>query len=152
MKTAILATIAAIAAGPALAIDVSRDATFDGDPLRVWEVVGPFCAIADWHPAVSACTETTEGGTPRRTLTLAGGGTIVEDEVSRDEAQRFYTYRIVDSPLPVTDYTSTIRVEDGRIVWSGTFAAKAGATEAQAAEVMGGIYAAGLDGIAAALD
>jgi hypothetical protein len=150
MRT-VLTLVAALAATPALAVDVTREATFAGDPARVWAVVGPWCAIGKWHPAVESCTEATAGGTARRTLTLKGGGTIVEDEVARDEAGRSYTYTIIDSPLPVERYTSTISVEDGRIVWSGTFAAKEGSTDQQAAEVIGGIYAAGLEGIAAAL-
>ena len=58
-----------------------------------------------------------------------------------------YTYEIVESPLPVSDYVSTLAVMDSTggsmITWSGEFAAK-GAPDAQAVEVISGIYQAGL--------
>ena len=58
-----------------------------------------------------------------------------------------YTYVIVDSPLPVADYVSTLAVMGSgggsMITWSGEFAAE-GAPDAKAVEVISGIYQAGL--------
>ena len=87
-----------------------------------------------------------EDGKPLRTLSLKGGGTIVEELMARDDAGRSYTYPILESPLPVADYKSTIRVldEGGTVIaWNGTFAAK-GAPDADAVAVIAGIYDAGL--------
>lgn len=61
-----------------------------------------------------------------------------------------YTDIIIESPLPVTRYESTISVKgDGDVAelsWSGTFDAD-GASDEEAESVIGGIYEAGLQGI-----
>ena len=62
-----------------------------------------------------------------------------------------YSYRIIESPLPVANYASTIAVEDEggtTIVWTGKFDAK-GAPDADAIGVIEGIYQGGLDSLAA---
>ena len=58
-----------------------------------------------------------------RTLWLKGRGIIVETLVRRDDHAHSYTYKIVSSPLPVSDYASTIKVlpkgSGSLIVWTG---------------------------------
>ncbi|HEY1736391.1 MAG TPA: SRPBCC family protein [Methylovirgula sp.] len=113
-----------------------------------WAKVGNFCGIGWWHPAVAWCDLSADG--KERTLTLKGGGTIVEDLVAWNDARHSYTYRIVSSPLPISHYVSTIRVKkhgDGsKIVWYGHFKAH-GATPAKAREVITGVYKAGVDAL-----
>jgi Polyketide cyclase / dehydrase and lipid transport len=147
------AALAFALATPALALDTKKQATVGAGPDAAWAAIGDFCGIAGWHPAVEACGLSERGGKTLRTLSLKGGGTIVEELVARDEADRSYTYRIVESPLPVANYESTIEVEDAGgtvIVWSGTFDAK-GAPDADAVGVIEGIYQGGLDSLAAKL-
>ena len=138
-------------ATPALALDVKKSATVDAPPATVWKTIGGFCGIGDWHPAIEKCALSEKGGKPVRTLTLKGGGTIVEQQTARDESKMDYTYTILEGPLPVSDYSSTIRVmpegKGSTVTWTGTFKAK-GAPDAKAEEVIGGIYDAGLKGIA----
>ena len=141
-----------MAASPAFALDVSKSVTTKAKPAAAWQTIGDFCAIADWHPAVEKCEESDANGTKRRTLTLAGGGgTLVEELVSRDDDKMAYTYKIVDGPLPVQNYQSTISVSpngDGSTIsWTGQFDAK-GASDADAEKVIAGIYDAGLNSIA----
>ncbi len=149
-STLALALAASLFAPAALAADAARSVTTTADPATTWEAVGDFCAIADWHPAVTECAVSDHDGTPRRTLTLDGGGTIVEDLVARDDDAMTYTYTIIESPLPVAGYESTIAVSadgDGsRIDWTGSFE-PSGASEDEAVGVMNGIYEAGLAGI-----
>jgi hypothetical protein len=121
------------------------------DPETAWRAIGGFCGIASWHPAVTACEESTTGGATYRNLTLGDGGKLLEKLVGRDDAARSYSYTIEDGPLPVADYKSTIKVvpsENGSILdWSGTFEAD-GVSESEAAEIVTGIYQAGLDALA----
>jgi hypothetical protein len=144
-------TIAATGAlaGSAVALEVSRSAQVAGAPDAVWRKIGAFCAIQEWHPAVSRCDETEEGGATYRTLTLADGGTIRERLVERTESS--YTYEILESPLPVQNYRATLGVsaegEGTRVDWKGAFDAK-DASDADAQAVIDGIYRAGLDEIA----
>ena len=147
--TATLA-VAALSATPALALDVTKTATVAAPPATVWKTIGTFCGIGDWHPAVEKCVLSEKGGRQVRTLSLKGGGTIVEQEVARDDKTMAYTYAILESPLPVEGYKSTLSVApDGKgskLTWTGSFKAK-GAPDAKAEEVVGGIYDGGLQGI-----
>ncbi|VTZ27500.1 Polyketide cyclase / dehydrase and lipid transport (fragment) [Methylocella tundrae] len=78
LKTLIYATaMAAVAATPALALKVSKSIEIAAPPEKVWETIGEFCGIADWHPVVEKCELSTRGETQIRTLSLKGGGSIV---------------------------------------------------------------------------
>ncbi|MDR7035871.1 MULTISPECIES: SRPBCC family protein [Methylobacterium] len=148
----LLATVAvaALSATPALALDVTKTATVAAPPATVWKTIGQFCGIGDWHPAVEKCALSETGGKKVRTLSLKGGGTIVEEEQSRDDTGMAYTYTIVESPLPVSGYRSTLSVapegSGSKLTWTGSFQAK-GAPDAKAQEIIGGIYEAGFKGI-----
>lgn len=115
---------------------------------QVWQMIGHFNALPDWHPAVEKSELKEQGQT--RTLSLAGGGTIVEKLEEKDDRSRTYTYSIVDSPLPVKNYTSTIKVTgegDSAIVeWSSEFDA-AGVGDNDAMKAIEGVYQAGLDNL-----
>jgi len=116
---------------------------------EVWKLIGGFNTLPDWHPAIEK-SELEEEGSMRR-LSLTGGGTIVEKLERLDDSERVYTYSIIDSPLPVSNYTATIRVkEDGEgkttVEWSSEFEAK-GAAENEAMDVIAGIYQVGFDNL-----
>lgn len=117
----------------------------------VWRKIGDFCGISHWHPAVAKCELSADK--KQRTLTLKGGGTIVEDLVSWSDKTHSYTYKIVSSPLPVDNYVSTIHVAAAKsgsgsvIHWRGQYSAK-GASDADAKKAIDGIYAAGLTSLA----
>ena len=152
-KTILLAAGIMAASSPAWAIDVDRSTEVKASPDKVWALIGDFCGIGDWHPAVEKCSLSDSAGISTRTLTLAGGGgTLVEALVSRDDAAMSYTYKIVDGPLPVANYVSTISVRDGdepdesEVSWTGTFDAK-GAPDEKATEVIAGIYESGLSAL-----
>ena len=52
---ALAATFAWTAAAEAIEVKKRREAP--GKPAEVWAVVGDFCAIKDWHPAVAECEQ-----------------------------------------------------------------------------------------------
>ena len=85
-----------------------------------------------------------------RTLTTVDGGVLVEKRVQYSDEGMSYTYQILESPLPVQDYVSTLAVmgmgAGSMITWSGEFAAK-GAPDDKAVEVITGIYQAGLEAL-----
>ena len=116
---------------------------------QVWEIIGHFNALPDWHPAVQK-SELEDGGQIRR-LTLVGGGSIVERLERIDEEAQVYRYSIIESPLPVANYSSELRVisnDDGTstVEWSSDFN-PAGASAEDAAKVIQGVYEAGLDNL-----
>jgi hypothetical protein len=142
------------AATPAFAVDVTRSVEVATNPAKTWEAIGHFCGIGVWHPAVAKCELGVRNAKPLRTLSLKGGGTIVEEETARSDRGMSYSYAILESPLPVADYKSTISVKEhgtgSTISWTGNFKAK-GASDAKASEVIAGIYDAGLGALKAKL-
>jgi hypothetical protein len=118
----------------------------------VWGVIGSFNGLPDWHPAVEKSELTEQDGAKIRTLSLVGGGTIVERLEAADDKERSYSYSILSGPLPVADYVATIRVRktDGgpgcTIEWSSEFT-PSGAPEGDAVAVIRGIYEAGFESL-----
>ena len=133
---------------PASALESSIKGATAASADAAWTKIGDFCGIGKWHPAIEKCVLSADG--KMRTLSLKGGGTIVEKLEKRDDASHSYTYSIVEGPLPVANYMSTISVaKDGAgsmITWSGKYDAK-GASDADAKKTIDGIYQAGIDGL-----
>jgi Polyketide cyclase / dehydrase and lipid transport len=143
LPVAALATLVASTVS-AFALESKRSTPSSLSPDALWKKVGDFCGIGSWHPAAEKCELSADG--KQRTISLKGGGTIVEKLAKWDDAHRSYTYTIVSSPLPVTHYRSTIRVlsdAKGSVLrWTGRYKAK-GASSADAKKVIDGIYDAG---------
>lgn len=133
-----------ISTGMAFALDSSVTMTSSMSPDAVWKKVGDFCGIGDWHPAVEKCVLSADG--KLRTISLKGGGTLVEALEAVDNATHTYTYTILSGPLPVTNYHSTLSVspdpKGSSIKWVGKYDAK-GASDADAKKVIDGIYEGG---------
>ena len=149
--------IAAIALGfgasAASAASLSRSMEINGAPAAVWSAIGAFCAIKDWLPPVGMCIE--DGKTPptRTLVTKDGKAAFVEKQTARNDAEHTYSYSFVSSPLPVTNYSSTIKVTakgegTSLITWTGTYTPDAG-KEKDANEALNGVYEAGLTSIKA---
>jgi Polyketide cyclase / dehydrase and lipid transport len=150
IRTAVAAGAALLMSGLAAhAIDTSAKATSKLSADAMWAKIGDFCGIAKWHPALEKCALSADGKT--RTLSLKGGGTIVEALMKMDTAGKSYTYSIISGPLPVANYSSTISVApDGAgsvVTWVGKYDAK-GAPDADAAKAIQGVYDSGLKGLA----
>ena len=129
---------------------VSMFANVNLPASELWQFIGGFNALPDWHPAVEK-SELEEEGQVRR-LSLTGGGTIVERLERIDDDERLYSYSLEDSPLPVANYTATIRVKDSGgsqrsvVEWSSDFAPD-GVAENDAVKAIQDIYRAGLDNL-----
>ena len=68
--------------------DVKVTMPFSVPASDIWDKIGNFNALPDWHPAVER-SELEEGGTLRR-LHLVGGGEILE-KLERSEDGKSYT-------------------------------------------------------------
>jgi hypothetical protein len=90
-----------------------------------------------------------EGSPPERTLvTKDGKATFVETLTARSDVEHSYSYAFKSSPLPVTGYTSTIKVQAktpgvSTVTWSSTYVPDPG-KEQDAQDALTGIYDAGL--------
>jgi uncharacterized protein YndB with AHSA1/START domain len=138
------------AASAAQALDVAKSIDIAAPPEKVWAAIGDFCGIASWHPAVEKCELEKKGTDTFRTLSLKGGGTIREQQTGWSDQMHTYSYSILESPLPVANYVSTITVAPkgggSTVSWTSIFDAK-GASDADAQGAIEGIYNAGLESL-----
>jgi hypothetical protein len=127
-------------------------------PDKVWALVKDFDALPKWHPAfkndvIKSGTNDTKGAI--RTLTLGSGESFDEELLDFNDKKKMFRYRIVgDSPFPLTDYVSSMRVTKGKdggskLTWIGKFKGKPGSgkTDAEVVEIINGAYKAGLDNV-----
>lgn len=142
---------ASVFAGQKLTVDESI--TLSAKPAEVWKVVGNYGKLEGWHPVV-AKTEITQGTNNKvgavRAIETKDGAKIVEKLLNYDARKMSMSYKFIESPLPVTDYKSTLSVvaagEGSKVVWKGSFKAN-GVEDAKAREIFIGIYKAGFEGL-----
>lgn len=97
---------------------------------KVWSVVRAFDGVVQWNPGVVSArmesgTATSVGSI--RHLDIVDGTIFRETLLAHSDQEYFYTYNIVEGPLPCSDYRSTHRfipITDGDMtlgIWSGEF-------------------------------
>ena len=102
----------------------------DAPIAQVWAAVRAFDGVANWNPGVSAARM--ESGAPTevgaiRHLDISDGTVFRETLLSHSDLEHFYSYDIIESPLPCKNYVSTHRfipITDGDRtlgVWEGQF-------------------------------
>lgn len=132
MRKFVIGTVAAIAACAALAhgpsrLKVTQSVTVNAEPAKVWATIKDFNGMPAWHPAVaeSSATDGNKVGS-LRTLTLKGGGKVIEELEEYDDARMLMKYRMKEGVLPVTNYAATLMVKPGDggkavVEWRGGF-------------------------------
>ena len=153
LRSAPLCVTLGFGAMPAAAASLTRSIEINETPSAVWSVIGSFCAIKDWLPPVGVCIEDGKSPPTRTLVTKDGKASFVETQTARNEKEYSYSYAFVSSPLPVTNYKSTIKVTakgDGVsvVIWTGTYTPDSG-KEKDAIDALSGVYEAGLAGIQA---
>ena len=146
---AILALSAALPAAAGNTLKVEERIDIAAPPAKVWAAVRDFGNLG-WHPAVATTTldkgEKDKRGAVR-TIVTKDGAKLVEALMNHRDSERMLKYRIIDSPLPVSGYVSTLQVRSAkggsRVEWSSSFKAK-GADAATAKNAVRGIYTSGL--------
>lgn len=123
---------------------VSEEITVHAAPEKVWELAGDPGRIADWLPALTSSR--LDGD--QRHCTLQEGGELNERIIARSDAERSYTYEIVDGPLPVTSYRSTLSVsgheDHAHVTWAADFEAQEPSADSELEDTLGGMYQQGL--------
>lgn len=113
---------------------------FSASPDELWKRVGEPGDVASWIPAIA--TSRLEGDI--RHVVFADGEPARERIVVVDHDARSYTYEYIDGPLPLSHYSSTIRVDEEQsgslITWSASFGADDPEVEAGLVEAIRGIY------------
>jgi hypothetical protein len=130
-------------------VTVSED--INGKASAVWAVLSDFGDIKVFGGSVASFTTQGKGVGMVRTVGL-GGGKLVERLDRHDASKMVFAYSITneDCPLPVSAYSAQVQISEKgngtcNVTWSGTFEPK-GASEAEASDVIEGIYRAGIAG------
>lgn len=105
----------------------SAKATLDlsASPDEVWKLIGGFGSLPDWVSGVHQ-SKLDDGGRVRH-LHDDAGHFFVEQLETYDHAGRRYSYSILQSPISVKNYLSTLAVipaalgTGSHIEWSATF-------------------------------
>ena len=132
----------------ASAASIDKSIVVNAPAEKVWSMIGPFCSIKDWHPAIGKCTES---GGVRTLVTKDGKATFIEKQTASNDKTMMYSYAIETSPLPITGYNSMLKVtpegkDKSKVEWSSTYTPDSGKDEA-AKSALDGIYQGGLDNI-----
>jgi NADPH:quinone reductase-like Zn-dependent oxidoreductase len=96
-------------------VTVIQSAVIDAPIDRVWAVLRDFNSHDRWHPAVSCSRMENDdagdvvGGVRR--FSLSGGAELREQLLSHSDREYTFAYCILDSPLPLFDYMSTVRLK-----------------------------------------
>lgn len=117
---------------------VQRTLQLSSSSTEVWNVVGDFCDIDDWHPNLQACTLKVIDGRLHRSVTTVAGTVFLEKRIAADPGLS-YTYTAVHSPLPIENFTATFSIEplDGSLIsWSVRFSSDDPQMEAVVAEML----------------
>ncbi len=139
-------------AGTRGSLAVSEEVELHLPAAAVWQIIGNYNSLSDWHPAIagSKLEGTGKDKGDRRLLTMTGGEKLVEELIDYDNDTMQYAYRITDNPFPFRNYQATIRVapqgDHCRITWSSTFDAR-GATDEEVIALIRGVYRTGFDGL-----
>ncbi len=109
---------------------VMRSVIIEAPIDRVWAAVRAFDAVADWNPGVAAARMESGSATAVgsiRYLDIVDGTVFRETLLAHSDLERFYSYDIVEGPLPCRNYVSIHRflpITDGDMtlgIWSGEF-------------------------------
>ena len=89
---------------------VYRSMLLDAPIEQVWAAVRAFDGVVNWNPGVTGAR--LESGAPTGTgairhLDIVDGSVFRETLLAHSDLEHFYTYDILESPLPVTGYVST---------------------------------------------
>ncbi|MFI0789788.1 SRPBCC family protein [Streptomyces lydicus] len=134
---------------------LTRTTVVTADPDDVWQVIGTFGGLSDWHPLLppSVIEDGADPETPGAIQAFSVNGHVVIRErlLEKDDSRRMFRYTIHESAVPVSDYVSTLSVHPhdagAEIRWVATYEA-ADALVSEIEKHFGDtVYAAGLESL-----
>jgi hypothetical protein len=138
---------------------VSISSVIDAPIEKVWARIRDFNGLPGWHPRmvesrIEDGKAATEIGCVRNFKT-ATGATIRERLVAFSDDDRTVTYSIIGHPMPISNHSSTLRLErvtDGDrtyAVWTAEFDAPADQADAIAKGMGENVFQGGLNALKA---
>jgi len=131
---------------------VSMSTRINASADQVWKVLRDFNGLPVFIAAIKKSTMEGSGVGALRTLTIEGGGPPIVEKLEKfDDQAKTLSYSIVTSPLPVTEYFSTVEVTDlgpgqCELKWYSTFQPK-DVPEPEAVKIVEGVYSGAFEGL-----
>ncbi|WP_329672115.1 SRPBCC family protein [Limnobacter sp.] len=154
-------------ASPPKMLTVERTVSIDAPATAVWEASKSFDGLPSWHPGFSK-DEIVKGKNNTagavRQLTIKDGPSFTEQLTRFNEKSKSFSYKIVESPLPIVAYHSTFKVistgkNTSKVVWTGHFKRKnttdnppKGEGDADVIQLITGVYDGGLNNLKSQLE
>jgi hypothetical protein len=117
---------------------------------EVWAIVGDFNGLPKFVAAAVKSDVEGVGIGSVRTITLPDGALLTERLEEYDSNGKTLKYAILEGPLPVENYLSTMEVKSTKngceFEWSSQFDGK-GVTDEEARAAITGVYQLGFDGL-----
>ncbi|MGD1715649.1 SRPBCC family protein [Dapis sp. BLCC M172] len=98
---------------------------------KVWMKIRDFNALPNWHPAIANSAIENDEPSDKvgciRNFNLKEGGNIRERLLALSDLDYFYSYLILESPMPLKNYIATLQfkpITDGNLTyaeWTATF-------------------------------
>jgi len=135
---------------------VKLELSVNSGPDVVWALIGSFASLANWHPEVTSCVESTnDKGQTLRTITYKNGQQVTERLIQHSDATRGYAYAIEQGKMPVREFRGEVQVVgnagQSRIQWSATFDIIEGVPVERAVSIVDGILQSAAPGLIAKL-
>ena len=110
-------------------VEVASSSVIEAPIAALWGLVKDFNNISHWHPDVTESRlESGTGLVPGaiRQIRLRNGMSIREQLMEISDREHFYTYSVIEAPLPIRDHQSTVRFTEAgdsrtQVVWSAKF-------------------------------
>lgn len=133
-------------------VRIQEQRTVPAPADQVWSDLRTFRGIERFLPPIQRSEVDGDGPGAIRVCTMEDGGKLEERLERVDDDRRELEYSILDGPMPLENYRSTMQVrEEGpsscTVIWTCTFDALDGA-DAELETSMSQLYASGLDGLA----
>jgi mxaD protein len=149
-------------ADPPKMLHVTETVEIKAPADKVWSTIKDFDSLNKWHPGFSndqlvSGSNNTVGAV--RKLTIKDGPSFTEKLLAFDDGKHSFRYMIVDSPLPIAHYSSTVAVTSqgngmSKVTWRGQFRRKntsdnppEAETDAGVTKLIQGVYRGGLDNL-----
>lgn len=140
---------------PGQRVEVESSGIIDASLENLWDLVSDFNNVAQWHPDVTECHLESGSGQQAgavRTIRLRNGISVRERLLAISPQDRFYTYAVIESPLPIREHESTVRFtslnnSQTEVKWTAQFMVVEGDPKALADGVKAGVLDLGIEGL-----
>ena len=105
---------------------ITATATIGLDPKTLWDEIGAFGSVGDWHPLLNSVAVFGEGTGAMRIARPKEGAAQAERLQALDPERHLYRYTMEETSMPVRDYTGEFRIDPAgdaasTVVWSAQF-------------------------------